>query len=266
VGDPMILNDPRIRSLAWRDLTRLTRPEVARELSLSAPWLALSLAMAGRGSYVPAMAASFVFFLTGLRQVHNAFHLTLGVSRWASEAVMFVLSVLMLGSMHAVRFNHLRHHRHCMGDDDVEAMGARMSAWKAIRTGPLFPLRMHRKALREANPHQLRWIRAELAANAAWIALVFGGLGVPALEYHVVAMAVGQCLASFFCVWTVHHDCDRSEVLARTIRHKFKNILSFNMFYHIEHHLYPQVPTSHLPSLARRLDEAAPTLQRMKVF
>ena len=29
---------------------------------------------------------------------------------------MFVLSVLMLGSMHAVKFNHLRHHRHCMGD------------------------------------------------------------------------------------------------------------------------------------------------------
>ena len=266
MGDPTILNDPRIRSIAWRDLTHLTWPEVARELSLPAPWLALSLALAARGSYVPAMAASFVFFLTGLRQVHNAFHLTLGVSRRASQAVMFVLSVLMLGSMHAVRFNHLRHHRHCMGDDDVEAMGARLSAWNAILTGPLFPLRMHLKALREANPHQLRWIRAELAANAAWIALVFGVLGVPALEYHVVAMAVGQCLASFFCVWTVHHDCDRSEVLARTLRHKFKNILSFNMFYHLEHHLYPQVPTCHLPSLARRLDEAAPELQRMKVF
>jgi fatty acid desaturase len=39
---------------------------------------------------------------------------------------MFVLSILMLGSMHAVRFNHLQHHRHCMGDDDVEAMGARL--------------------------------------------------------------------------------------------------------------------------------------------
>ena len=266
MGNPTILNNPHIRSIAWRDLTRLTWPEVARELSLSAPWLALSLALAGRGSYVPAMAASFVFFLTGLRQVHNAYHLTLGVSRRASEAVMFVLSVLMLGSMHAVRFNHLLHHRHCMGDDDVEVVGARMSAWKAILTGPLFPLRMHLKALREANARQIRWIRAELAANAAWIALVFSGLGVPALEYHVVAMAVGQCLASFFCVWTVHHDCDRSEVLARTLRQKFKNVLSFNMFYHLEHHLYPQVPTCHLPSLAQRLDGAAPELQRMKVF
>ena len=27
---------------------------------------------------------------------------------------MFALSVLMLGSMHAVQINHLRHHRHCM--------------------------------------------------------------------------------------------------------------------------------------------------------
>jgi fatty acid desaturase len=266
VSHPTILNDPRIRSIAWRDLTRLSWRDVAGELSLSAPWLALSLALAHRGNYVPAMAASFAFFLTGLRQVHNAYHLTLGVSRRASEAVMFVLSILMLGSMHAVRFNHLRHHRHCMADDDVEAMSAHMSAWKAILTGPLFPLRMHREALRGANPRQRRWIWAELAANVAWIALVFGPLGVPALKYHVVAMAVGQCLASFFCVWTVHHDCDRSEVLARTLRHKLRNKLFFNMFYHLEHHLYPQVPTCRLPLLARRLDEAAPELRRMEVF
>ncbi len=266
MSSPTILNDPRVRSIPWRDLTRLTWPEVAWELSLSAPWLALSLAMAGRGLYGPAMAASFVFFLTGLRQVHNAYHQTLGVSRWVSEAVMFVLSVLMLGSMHAVRFNHLRHHRHCMGDDDVEAMSARMSAWRAILTGPLFPVRMHLKALREANPRQVRWIRAELTANVAWIALVFGVLGVPALMYHVVAMAVGQCLASFFCVWTVHHDCDRSGVLARTLRHRIKNFLSFKMFFHLEHHMFPQVPTCHLPRLAERLDGVAPELRRNEVF
>ena len=72
MSSPTILSDPRVRSIPWRDLTRLKWYEVAWELSLSAPWLVLSLAMAGRGLYAPAMAASFVFFLTGLRQVHNA--------------------------------------------------------------------------------------------------------------------------------------------------------------------------------------------------
>jgi fatty acid desaturase len=38
------------------------------------------------------------------------------------------------------------------------------------------------------------------------------------------------------------------------------------MFLHVEHHLYPQVPTCHLPTLARRLDAAAPELARTMVI
>lgn len=70
-----ILRDPRVRSVEWRDLTRLSRGEVARELLLSLPWLALSLPLAQCGWYGPALIASFFLFLTGLRQVHNAFHM-----------------------------------------------------------------------------------------------------------------------------------------------------------------------------------------------
>ena len=72
-----------------------------------------------------------MLYLTGLRQVHNALDFTHGLPRWASDAVMLTLSVGMLGSMHAVRFNHMRHHGHCMADDDVEAMSATMGAWRA---------------------------------------------------------------------------------------------------------------------------------------
>ena len=60
---------------------------------------------------------------------------------------MFVLSPLMMSAMHAVQWNHLRHHRHCMDDDDVEAMSARMPGWKALITGPQFPIRLHHAAL-----------------------------------------------------------------------------------------------------------------------
>jgi fatty acid desaturase len=38
------------------------------------------------------------------------------------------------------------------------------------------------------------------------------------------------------------------------------------MFFHVEHHLFPAVPTCHLPQLARRLDEAAPEFTRLRVF
>lgn len=261
-----ILRDPRVRSVDWHDLTRLNRTEIVHELLLSTPWLVLSLLLASVRLYPLALVASFMFFLAGLRQVHNAYHYVLGISRIATEWVMAVLSVLMLGSMHAIQINHLRHHSHCMDEDDVEAASARMTALQAIVFGPVFPVRLHAAALAHARPHQRRWILGELGANAVWVLLVFAVLDVPILKYHVIAMAAGQCLTAFFAVWTVHHDCDREHFIARTIRGPFKTALTYHMFFHVEHHLFPKVPTCHLPQLAERLDRAAPELREMKVF
>ena len=256
----------RLRAVQWRDLLRLDTRDVAHELSISLPWLVGSWVAAAYQQHPVALACSFMFFLTGLRQVHDAYHYALGLSRAATEWVMFVLSVLMLGSMHAVQINHLRHHRHCLADEDVEAMSARMPAWLAILAGPLFPLRLHRKALEVAGPRQRAWIRAELAANLAWVVAVVWMLDQPWLRYHVMAMAAGQCLTAFFAVWTVHHGCEKEGLFARTIRNRIKAFLTYNMFYHVEHHLFPAVPTCRLPVLARRLDGVAPELAAKQVF
>jgi fatty acid desaturase len=252
------LFETRWRQVPWRDLVALRPLEVVRELLLPLPWLAGSLAMADRGLYPLALGLSFVFFLTGLRIVHGGFHHALGLPRLPTEIVLFLFSQLMLGSMHAVRWNHLRHHRHCLADDDIEAMGARRSAWGAIRLGPRFPLRLHRAALAGAAQRERRWIAAELVGNVAVLTLVAGVLAHPLLLYHLVAMAAGQCLTAFFAVWTVHHDCAPPRPPARTIRNSLSAAMTFNMFFHLEHHLFPQVPTAHLPLLARRLDEACP--------
>jgi fatty acid desaturase len=259
-------SDPRLRAVPWQDLVGLRRREIAHELVLSLPWLIASLLAAQRALYPLALIASFMFFLTGLRQVHNAYHYALGLSRAVTEWVMFALSVLMLGSMHAIKVNHLRHHRHCLGADDIEAMSARMPAWRALLLGPWFPLRLHHKALQIASARQRRWIALELVANLLWIALVFVVLDIRALQYHVIAMALGQCLTGFFAVWTVHHDCADAIFPARTIRHPLKARLTYSMFYHVEHHLFPAVPTRHLPVLARRLDRVASDLSALKVF
>ena len=37
----VILTDPRVRAVAWKDLAELSRVDTARELALSLPWLAL---------------------------------------------------------------------------------------------------------------------------------------------------------------------------------------------------------------------------------
>lgn len=244
--------------IEWRDLAATTPADAIRELLLPAPWLLGSLVLAAEELYPLALTAAFVFFLTGLRVVHGAFHYTLGLPRRATDFVMFTFSLAMLGSMHAVQWNHLRHHRHCLAEDDIEAMGARCSGWGALLLGPRFPIRLHRAALAGARPAQRRWIAAELAGNLAIGALVFGAFVPGALSFHLLAMAAGQCMTAFFAVWTVHHGCSRTGPLARTVRNRFRAAITFNMFFHLEHHLFPQVPTARLHVLARRLDAAIP--------
>lgn len=148
-----IMRDPRVRGVEWRDLVALSRWEVVRELCLPVPWFGASLLLAGLAwswpvLFLPALGCSFVFFLTGLRVVHNAHHYALGLRRWTTEWVMFVMSVLMLGSMHAVQRNHLQHHKHCMDDEDLEGYSARLSAWRAWLYGPVFLVRLHVRGFR----------------------------------------------------------------------------------------------------------------------
>lgn len=261
-----ILQDPRVRSVEWKDLLHLNKLDVVMELTISLPWLLASWWFAEQRLYIGALICSFMFFLTGLRQVHNAYHYALGIPRWATEWAIFLLSSVMLFSMHAVQFNHLRHHRHCMDEEDVEAMSAMMPGWKAILMGPYFPYMLHKTALQLGSSRYRRWIIAELGMTALMFYLGFWVFDAHWFRYHLTIMALGQCFTAFFAVWTVHHDCDRSHFIARTLRNPFKNFISYNMFYHVEHHLYPQVPTCKLPILAKRLDEAAPELNQKLVF
>lgn len=267
-----ILRDPRVRAVAWRDLLDLTWVETARELLIAAPWFLGGLALfhltcTVSWAYAPlALLCTFFFFLTGLRLVHGAYHHAIGLPRLGCDLVMFALSVLMLGSMHAVMVNHLHHHKHCMDEEDWEAMSARMSGAGAVLLGPVFPLALHWRAFRIGTRAHCAWIVAELLANAAWIAAVLLLIRWPALQCHLAAMALGQCFTAFFAVWTVHHDCDRSHFIARTLRGKLRTVVTYDMFFHVEHHLFPAVPTCRLPALAERLDREAPELQTMRVF
>ena len=258
--------NPQIVALPSGNLTTLGPWEVVRELLLPAPWFLVSISFASHGLYLAALPASFFFFLTGLRQVHDAWHRTLGVPRGACHVIMVVLSVLMLGSMHSVRVTHMLHHRRCLEEDDVEGRSARGSALGAILTGPLFFFMKQAEGWRQGSRRDRSWIAFELLINVGWVVIVSGVLHVSALEYHIAAMAIGQCLFPFFSVWLVHRGCDGSHAIARTERGRLKNLLSCGMLYHVEHHLFPGVPTCRLPRIAERLDRTYPELGRLKVL
>ena len=266
------LVDPRVRNLVWRDLVTLSRTQVFCELLMVFPWLIGSLVCADYASrthwllYCPALVLSFIFFLTGLRVVHNAYHYALGVPRQVTEWVIFGLSLLMGWPLHAVQVNHLRHHKYCMEDEDIEAASARMNGWRALLFGPIFPFLLLRYGFYYGKSRQQRWIIVEAMALLGLLSVTWLVLDCHWLRYHVCCMAIGECLTAFFAVWTVHHDCERDHVFARTLKGKWKNRLTFNMFLHMEHHLFPAVPTRNLPQLAKRLNTAAPELRGKEVF
>ncbi|MGB0521555.1 MAG: fatty acid desaturase family protein [Flammeovirgaceae bacterium] len=254
----------KLALVQWHDLVKLSPIQRFIELTVSLPWLILSLLAAYFEWYVIALPSSFIFFLAGLRQVHNGFHGALGVSKQSTNWILWLNSILMFGAMHAVKYNHLLHHRHCLQENDIEGKSARMSAIKALCYGPIFPLELHYHALKNGDDETKKWVRFELGAIALCYGVIFW-IGPPLLVYHAIAMIIGECLTAFFAVWTVHHHCD-DDMPSRTLRGGWKNFLTYHMFYHMEHHLFPKVPTINLPKLAQRIDQEIPELKKKQVF
>ncbi len=260
------MESPEInKKIVWQDLTKLSFKEKMIENNLTLPWLLSSLMLAYYEYYILALPFSAFFFLTALRQVHNGFHNALGKSKKMTWWCLYLNSVLMMVSVHAVKFNHLRHHKFCLREDDYEGKAARMTWYQAILYGPIHMFSIHWLTLQIGNKSYKKNVIAELISI-----FLFGGLvfyfQLHFLMYHIMIMLLSECLMAFFAVWLVHHDTHEHPNFARTQRTKWKNVISFNMFYHLEHHLFPAVPTIKLPELAKRMDKALPHLEKKNTF
>ena len=120
------MRHPSLANIEWQDLRQLKPTETVYNIFLSLPFLLLSWWSAGQGLWLLALAATFFFFTAALRQAHDCYHRTLGVSKVATELMLFMLSTTMLCSTHAIRHTHLNHHRDPLGDSDVEGNCARL--------------------------------------------------------------------------------------------------------------------------------------------
>lgn len=254
---PLFLNQA-VRSVQWQDLRDLTLLQSVRACLLSVPWLTASLWLAAHEWYAAAVPFSMVFFMAGLRQTHDGFHLKLGLSTRWTHVFLFVFSLLMAIPLHAVRWIHLRHHAEPLGQGDVEGMCARMPWWKALAAGPYFSLRMVLVACRSTGGTTRLWILVELVAILGLVLLAIF-LSFPWLGYQLIVMSLGNSLTGFVAVWLVHRGCDANHLFARTQRSWLINLLTLNNFYHLEHHLFPTVASCNLPKLACRLDEVLST-------
>jgi fatty acid desaturase len=253
-----------VKKVNWKDLTKLSPKEVFIENTITLPWLLASWILAFYGLYLLAIPCSVLFFLTALRQVHNGFHNTLGINKKLTWLSLYLNSLLMLTSAHAVKFSHLRHHKYCLGEQDHEGKCAKMTWYGAILHGPMHIYGIHKIALILGNKKYKKETLVEMISIIVFITIAVI-TKCNFLIYHCIAMATGELLSAFFAVWTVHHDLE-DDVIARTQRTWWKNFVTYNMFYHLEHHLFPAVPTIKLPELAKRIDATLPEIEKKQTF
>lgn len=264
-----------INVVKWQDLRSLTRGQIAYNVILPYPFLLLSWWFASQSWYVLACGASYLFFAAAFRQAHDGYHHSLGTGKRTTTGILLLLSVLLITSLHSIRATHMEHHRNPLGDSDIEGSLAKVSWWQAMLGGVTYRLSIYRQGLRLSSRRNQRnaYLEFGLIALVIATALVLSvfPIAVPAiamsaqvLMYHILTMMLANASVGIIAVWGVHHDCD--ETVARTERNPLVNLLTFNLLYHVEHHLFPAVPSNHLPQLAKRLDAAAPHLTKAHVL
>lgn len=198
----------------------------------------------------------FGIFVAVVTVTHDVVHRSLGLRQRSTDWALFCLGLVLLESGHAYRATHLQHHRLFPSDDDPEGYPAKLSLLGAIAYGPVFLVRLWWWAFRRGHRRQRRWLVAE--ACAPFVALAAGAALWPhtpgVLGYAVMAI-VGSWVYPLLTVYLPHHDYgDGPLTQTRTLRGRVLPAIFLELTYHLEHHLYPQVPSHRLAELARRLD------------
>jgi fatty acid desaturase len=247
------MNQPTLAELG-ADLLETTRRQ--RLIALSRPYvgvLAYAVAAWLRWWWLTPLVV-FGIFVAVVTVTHDAVHRTIGLSARATNWALFATGLVLLESGHAYRATHIQHHRLFPHPGDPEGYPASLSMIGAICYGPAFLARLWWWSYRRGRDR--RWLLAEAAAPIA--ALTGGMLAWPytpgVLAYALMAIA-GSWVYPLLTVYLPHHDYGETPLTqTRTLRGRIIPAIFLELTYHLEHHLYPQVPSHHLPELARRLE------------
>jgi beta-carotene hydroxylase len=238
-----------------RDL--LTTTPRQRQVALMRPFVGLALCImaAALGLWALTPVIVFLIFVAVVTVTHDVVHGCLGLSRRQTDLTLLAMGAVLMESGHAYRATHRQHHTHFPADDDPEGYPAKIGLIGAILYGPFFLVRLWVWALRR-RPDQRGWLMVEAAIPFG--VLVAGVLLLPltpAVLWYWVMAQVGSWVYPLLTVYLPHKDYgDTPLTQTHTLRGHIIPVLFLELTYHLEHHLYPQVPSHHLAELARRLD------------
>lgn len=242
-------------------------PLEVSDLCATSPWrrrVALALPLAGVALFTITVYIGwwwltplviFAIFVAVVTVTHDVVHRALGLGPRATDWALFLMGLVLLESGHAYRLTHLQHHRRFPHPtDDPEGYPADMTFLGAVCYGPVFLVRLWWWAWRTGRD------RAWLAVEAAMpilvsVAGVLSLASFPGILVYVTMAIAGSWVYPLLTVYLPHHGYgDTPLSQTRTLRGRILPAVFLELTYHLEHHLYPQVPSHKLPELGRRLD------------
>jgi beta-carotene hydroxylase len=246
------MNKPSLESLGT-DLLLTTVWERIRCLTLPFLTAVGFFYVGGKGWwFAAALLAVIQSFFTYASVSHDLVHRTLRLPLWLNECLLSLIEGLNFRSGHAFRSTHLHHHQRFPAADDLEGLASTMSWWRALLDGITAQPRLWYWAVRRSHGTARAWIVAEALGVIGWAcACLFTEVGQAYLILIISGSWIFPLMTSF-----MPHDATADDPLHQTrlFRGKLIAWLSIEHLFHLEHHLYPQVPHQRWPDLAQRLD------------
>lgn len=206
-----------------------------------------------------------------LAAAHDCFHLSMFESRRANRVVGAAWCTVVLTSFTAIKVAHMVHHRRTRvaGDSEQRLEFPTLGAYVRF----LLPTSMPRSVLRSVRAvtgrhhppyvvtrRQRRDARLDAAAILAWLA-VAAGLTILA-PWTMLAVYWGPLVFFLPMASAValpeHYRCgdgpDTTRATRTTTSNGLVRMLIWNSNYHVEHHLFPWVPSCNLPRVHRAIE------------
>lgn len=240
LGRDLLLTTPRQRNIA------LVRPFIGLVLYAFAAW---------QGWWLITPIIVFFIFVSVVTVTHDVVHGTIGLGRRQTEWALFFMGIVLMESGHAYRITHHQHHTMFPEEEDPEGYPAKISLLGAIVYGPIFLVRLWLWAFKH-RPDQRHWLIVE-----GLIPIITLPLGIalwettPAVLWYWCMGIVGSWVYPLLTVYLPHKDYgDTPLTQTHTLRGRIIPAIFLELTYHLEHHLYPQVPSHNLSRLSHRLD------------
>ncbi|MEP7286053.1 MAG: fatty acid desaturase [Chloroflexota bacterium] len=198
----------------------------------------------------------FLIFVAVVTVTHDVVHGTLGLSKRQTEWALFAMGIVLLESGHAYRTTHRQHHLTFPAENDPEGYPAKLTLLGAALYGPVFLWRLWWWAFQHNAGVQRLWLFVEIAIPPlTFISGVLLWSRTPAVLIYALLAIIGSWVYPLLTVYLPHKDYgDTPLTQTHTLRGRLIPALFLELTYHLEHHLYPQVPSHHLAELAYRLD------------